>query len=187
MKKTSHKTISVNQSDIFDYIQNNQQAFIDSFIKPYLQAIMPTVELKIKDAISTYYKSYRPLLYQRQYSLNGIYKIDMVGGKVFFDSSLIGGVHRADDEYIYDVMFKKGYHGGAPHNGNYYWRFPSPQLASEIGVQPYIAWYPFGPAVQTESPFSIMSNDIYNYVNTYGVKLLASLIQKEVKNIMKGV
>lgn len=35
-KTTIHKTISVNEPNIFDYIQANQSTFIDGFIKPYL-------------------------------------------------------------------------------------------------------------------------------------------------------
>lgn len=184
MKKVSHKTISVDSQSTLDYIQNNQQAFIDGFIGQYLRIILPIVESKIKDAISQYYRSYTPLLYKRQYSLNGVYKIDSVGKKIIFDSAFLNGVHRANDEYIYQKMFKEGFHGGAPFNGGMYWRWPSKPIG---GLGRYSMWYPFGEAPQTQAPFDIIRSDIYSYVNTYGVKLLASLITKEVKKIMKGV
>ena len=56
------------------------------------------------------------------------------------------GGHRVDGEYIYNVMFKKGYHGGAPHDGGYYWRWPSPHTLQEGGIPPYSMWYLWGPA-----------------------------------------
>jgi len=84
-------------------------------------------------------------------------------------------------------MFKKGYHGGAPHNGGYYWRFPSPNTAYEMGVPPYCVWYPWGPAVQTESPWERIQEEWNEYANGEGKKVLLDAFCSEIKKVIKEV
>lgn len=188
----SHATITITA----DKSASIAQAIIDNGKKIYRNAIMSVVpkmarqaDLIVKTAIDSYYDSYEPRIYQRQESLYSVFQVELTstGFDLVFDGGNMRGSHRVDNEYIYDVMFKKGYHGGAPHNGNYYWRFPSPQFASEMGVPPYITWYPFGPAVQTESPWERIQAEWATYSNTDGKQLLLKAFQNEINKVIKEV
>lgn len=188
----SHTTITVTA----DKSASVAQALINNASKIYRNAIMSVVpkmvrqaDLIVKTAIDSYYDSYEPHIYKRKESLYSVFQVELTstGFNLVFDGSNIHGDHRVNNDYIYDVMFKKGYHGGAPHNGNYYWRFPSPQFASEMGVPPYITWYPFGPAVQTESPWERIQAEWAIYSNTEGKQLLLKAFQSEIDKVIKEV
>lgn len=142
----------------------------------------------VRTAIDSYYDSYDPKVYKRTESLYSVFhpEFTRTGFDLVFDESRFKG-HRADDEYIYNVMFKKGYHGGAPHNGGYYWRFPSPNIAYEMGVPPYCVWYPWGPAVQSESPWEAIQEEWNEYANNEGKKVFLDTFCSEVKRVIKEV
>ena len=174
------------------------QALIDNAGKIYKNAISSVkpklirqAELIVTTAIDSYYDSYSPYVYNRSESLYSVFRVEdtAFGFDLLFDEKNLDGKHRegATGKYIYDVMLKKGYHGGAPHNGNYYWRFPSPQFASDMGVPPYITWYPFGPAVQTESPWERIQAEWAIYSNTEGKQLLLKAFQSEIDKVIKEV
>lgn len=171
-----------------------QQQILQNASKIYQNAIasakpklMKDADLIVKSAIDAYYDSYAPHEYGRQESLYSVFKIEETGGNFDLVFDAPNGSHRVSNDYIYDVMFKKGYHGGAPHNGSYYWRFPSAQFANELGVPPYIAWYPFGPAVQTESPWERIQAEWTLYSNTEGKQLLLSAFRNEMGKVIKEV
>lgn len=143
----------------------------------------------VRGAVDDYYESYSPVVYQRQESLYSVMNVELTGDgfDLLFSAANLSGGHRVGNDYIYDVMFKKGYHGGAPHNGGYYWRFPSPQTASSFGIPPYITWYPFGPAPQSASPWEQIQADWYDYINTEGKRLLLNAIVSEAVKIKREV
>lgn len=167
--------ITINSTEALrDYLLEH----VNEIREKAVEEIFPTVRNKIKqinrDAVDQYYEAYTPQAYRRTESLYKAYRIRkkkagfdlLVGGEFIPDS------HRVSSEYIYDVMYKKGYHGGAPHNNSYYWRFPGPTLAKELGIPRYIAWYPFGPAPQTQSPYEVFKREWDEYRNGEGKKLL---------------
>ena len=158
-----------------------------------IQAITPKMireaDLIVKTAIDAYYDSYSPFVYNRTESLYSIFQIELTtsGFNLLFDENQLNGKHRegATGQYIYDVMFKKGYHGGAPYNGNYYWRWPSPGVTKE--TPPYIMWYPYGPAVQTESPWERIQVEWLSYCDGDGKQLLLNTLKDEIKKVIKEV
>ena len=188
----AHTTITIT----VDKNASIAQALINNASKIYRNAMMSAMpkmirqaDLIVKTAIDSYYDSYEPHIYQRQESLYSAFQVELThaGFDLVFDEGNMRGGHRISNEYIYDVMFKKGYHGGAPHNGNYYWRYPSPQFASELGIPPYITWYPFGPAIQTESPWERIQAEWETYRNTEGKQLLLKAFQNEIGKVIKEV
>lgn len=167
-----------------------------------IQAVVPKMikraDLIVKTAIDEYYDSYKPWVYDRTESLYKVMDIELTpsgfnlsfgGGNVGLASSSSHlGRHRVDEvngDYIYEVMFKKGYHGGAPYNGDYYWRWPSPGVTRE--TPPYIMWYPYGPAVQTESPWERIQFEWGEYCEGEGKKLLLKSFENEIKKAIKEV
>lgn len=159
-----------------------------------LRKVVPQMKRKadliIKTAIDAYYDSYNPLVYDRTESLYKVYKIkgnEKAGFDILFDSRFIKVEHRVNNKYIYNVMFKKGYHGGAPHNGDYYWRWPSPQVGKELGIIPYFGWYPWGPASQSESPWERIQMEWNEYSNGEGKQLLMNAFKHEISKVIKEV
>ena len=186
----------INISVTLDKGEIIKQAIIDNANKIIQNAIIKTmpklineVELIVKTAIDDYYDSYVPHIYKRTESLYSIFDIEYTknGFNIIFDEGKMNNNHRADDDYIYDVMFKKGYHGGAPYNGDYYWRYPSPQLAQELHISPFISWYPWGPAPQSESPWNRIQLEWNRYSNGDGKKLVLDAIKKEIQKVVKEV
>lgn len=160
-------------------------AHVNDIREKAVEEIFPIVRKKIgemhRDAVDQYYEAYDPWAYRRTESLYRAYRIRK--RKAGFDL-LVGGEfipdHRVSSEYIYDVMYKKGYHGGAPHNDSYYWKCPSPVFAQEHGIPKqyiYKYWYPF-PAPQSEAPYDVFKRKWDEYRNGEGKKLLT---QAEIK------
>ena len=152
--------------------------------------IISKADLIVKTAIDAYYDSYSPFVYQRTESLYSVFRIQRTknGFNLLFSEKKLGG-HRVDGKYIYDVMFKKGYHGGAPYNGDYYWRWPSPGSIHEQGYLsiPYVMWYPYGPAIQTESPWERIQSEWNEYANGEGKQLLLNAFRSEINKVIKEV
>lgn len=162
-------------------IQKNAMAQV----KP--KAIMKA-KLIVRGAVDAYYGSYGPQVYSRTESLYSVMEVQETGDgfDLMFGGEYMKGSHRVGNDYIYDVMFKKGYHGGAPHNGDYYWRWPSPQTLSESGIPPYSMWYLWGPAPQSASPWEQIYSEWMEYINGEGKQLLLNAIRSEVAKV-KGV
>lgn len=76
-----------------------------------------------------FYSSYSPKFYKRRDSLFNLLKIDY--GNDYFEGEFIPEKiisrtgYKAEDG-LYDTVFRQGWHGGAKHNGSYYWRKPDP-------------------------------------------------------------
>ena len=185
IKYSTTLTVDSGEPDVLGMFQANKDAIIASIIQQYISKTADIIEEKIKSAIKQYYGAYSPTLYGRTYSLYGVYRFDKSPSNysLILDESLLGGSHRVGDGYIYEKMFKEGFHGGAPHDGGMYWRWPSKPIGN---LGRYSMWYPWGPAPQSEPPFSIMANDINQYVNTEGAKIIYDIICKEINKLQKG-
>lgn len=180
-----------NKTALWQSIEPRITEIYSKTIQKVIPKMMKEADFIVKSAIDAYYDAYEPKVYRRNESLYSVFKIEFspaYGFELAFDPKYMKeGSHRVGNEYIYDVMFKKGYHGGAPHNGDYYWRFPSPQSAQALGVPAFITWYPFGPAAQSESPWERIQIEWGDYTNGSGKKLFLDTLCSEFKKVIKEV
>ena len=125
--------------------------------------------------IDKFYESYTPKFYKREHSLYHAYKVkinDCIIGWDFSPSYMPDGYdheHRATNEYIFQMAFVEGYHGGAntiaenkvekwgkhPHDGQYWYRTAPPIFAKD--EPPYSRWsgqskHGYGAAVRKGMP-----------------------------------
>ena len=120
-----------------------------------------------RKAVSDFYDSYGPMYYSRCYSLYNFLTIKQAGDTgiiLQMDESKMNG-HRVSPSYIYQYVFKQGYHGGAtggppdaagkPHPGRMVWRTP------HISVDQQSAYKYWGnQAVQSDSIFDMFNERI---------------------------
>ena len=81
-------------------------------IWPYQRDVMRDV---YDDAVSRFYADYTPTVYKRKYSLSdgdGLLDVDDEALTFWFESDNITPTHDGDHEFIYDIVFHQGYHGG---------------------------------------------------------------------------
>lgn len=89
----------------------------------------PEIENASRFAVEDWYMSFNPEYYERTESLLNVYDVKPLSGEinVNLSSDELGG-HRVGNNYIYEYIFKQGYHGGAidgpehPAPGTPYWR-----------------------------------------------------------------
>lgn len=116
----------------------------------------PEIESASRFAVEDWYMAFNPSSYERTESLLNVYDVQPLVGEinVHLSSDELGG-HRVGNNYIYEYMFKQGYHGGAidgpehPSPGTPYWRTgfnfsewgrPAPKTTSAyILMQKYIS------------------------------------------------
>lgn len=99
--------------------------------------------------IDKWYATYSPIYYHRRGSLYDSFQVNLQGldYSVEFDSSLISKFHNNSD-YIYELSFIEGYHGGAkngidhPHPGIPYWKTPFP-IFNQWGRPAKKSWSPY--------------------------------------------
>jgi hypothetical protein len=136
------------QSEVERYLQKNYIEKIEKKLMPiYNNAygdFLDVVESKIRKihetAIDEFYMSYRPMFYkERRGSLYDTLIFERKGNRLRggFEPSVMkyrdGSGGREND--LYDIVFRKGYHGGAkndkngghPNPGIPYWRTPYPK------------------------------------------------------------
>lgn len=131
--------------------------------------------------IDKYYSSYNQIFYTRTYALKKTYKIEKNGCIInwIVGPNLMPETHRVSNEYIYEYMFEKGYHGGAvtgkdhPSPGTPWYRTPPPFPG--ISVPPYSQWSEYM-AKKTMAPADRISMQLQGYQNNkssilgYGIK-----------------
>lgn len=150
----------------------------------YDRRIKFNLDLIAQNAIDSFYEDYYPLVYSRQEDLYKTYKIIITQDdrKIDFGPQYMNGGHRAGTEYIYNRMFVHGYHGGAPHAGGYYWRWPSPGRAYKMGMPPFYTWYPFSVeevgAVMSPSPYELAKKQTDEYLAQQVIEEQAELDKK---------
>lgn len=110
----------------------------------YAKKVGQNLDLIARSAIDAFYEGYTPLVYNRLEDLYHTYKItaEKKDWRIELGPEFMHGGHHRENDYIYWMAFVNGYHGGAPHNGDMYWRQPVPY---------YTEWYPT-PAPQSVSP-----------------------------------
>lgn len=129
--------------------------------RKYKKEVKENLEYIGRTAIDEYYESYTPNLYRRMFDLYNSYKIHVTDEvwEILYDSSYMNGGHRVDKddgEYIYNWMFKLGWHGGAVGGPNH----PSPGTPWwKLSGQ----WYK--QAVQTDSPYERIKAESEEYLD----------------------
>lgn len=114
---------------------------IDRLNKKYNKLVFNGLRKIARTAIADFYHSYSPNSYNRHGDLYNSFQIvatdtlwDIYLGSEFMKYSHGGGKDGpVPNDYIYFLTMKEGSHGGAPHNGDYYWRRPYPE---------YTHWWP---------------------------------------------
>ena len=135
----------------------------------------------LRSSIEQFYDDYTPHVYKRQEGLLTAFRIN-ADGTYDFDGNLISGYHRVGKDYLFDLAFQRGYHGGADKNkngwysyhpdpGTPYWRKPVPE---------YTEWG--DPAAKTTPILEIVNEKIsmYNFDEKYE-KILINLIINKLK------
>ena len=124
---------------------------------------------------------FKPRKYRRKKSLLKAYDIKKTKNGVVWDFGskyMQEGLHRADNEYIFQNSFVKGFHGGAdkiknvekskykqphPDNKTPYWRKPYPD-GKNI---PYQFWYDEPAPQESDPPIKKIERDIDNYLTKH--------------------
>lgn len=135
-------------------LHNNK--FKNAIINEIAITLYDDISEIIDTCIDMYYKEYSPKFYKRKKSLYKVYKLKY-DSKRFewhfgheFMPDYSNEPHRAPNEYIYEWMFEKGYHGGAhtiaqnkidkwgehPRNGTPWYRTAPPIFE----IPPYTRW-----------------------------------------------
>ena len=85
-------------------------------IWPYQMDVMRDI---YDDAVYHFYADYTPTVYERKYSLfnggadgDGLLDVDDEALTFWFESDNITPTRGGDHEFIYDIVFHQGYHGG---------------------------------------------------------------------------
>lgn len=97
--------------------------------------------LSIRDkAVKAFYASYSPRYYKRKYSLRYMAYPNVEDDEFYFELGAdvpgYSAWHRVNSDYLYDLVFKEGFHGGAtggpehPRSGVPLWRYPHPEYTS---------------------------------------------------------
>lgn len=152
--------------------------------KKYDRLIYDGLKKIADNAIDDFYNSYDdgPHVYRRRKDLYNAYKIISKNGErsIDVDSQYMKKNHRAGNSLIYDITMRVGVHGGAPHNGDYYWRWPSPRQANMLGIEAFSQWYPT-PAVRgpenTEGRILDESSDYIDLMSAEELKEFESLFK----------
>lgn len=155
---------------------------------------------KYREIIDDYYEEYDPIFYGRPSV--GLYDLLVIeGNKAGFDTDNIGyDPSRAIDieseagfkEYLYDITFRQGYHGGAD-KGEYH---PSPGTPLYRTPQPYeddkgrwhSGYYRWGAesikSNENDAPLDRMHQWAEEYRNTVVPKLAQELFRKHAGHLM---
>ena len=193
----------------------NQQAEIINKIARDVDEIAEKVNKKIvkyaydkaneicKSAVDSFYGDYTPNLYKKRIgSLYTAYDIRIINGsqlKFSLGDEFMKGKHRVSNKYIYDTMFKEGWHGGAhkgknhPNPGDHYWRTPPSarmmyveEYDEMVYVKPWTFWFPV-PAAKSASPYDEIKENWNEFVDGEGKQKLLQVLSDVLDDYFEGV
>lgn len=164
---------------LIEYL-NDEDKIVDSLVKEISNSVCDDLDEMFAKNINThFYDRYKPRRYRRKKSLFDAYKITKTKFGVKWDFSseyMQEGLHRVDNEYIFQNSFIKGFHGGAnkiknvekskykqphPDGETPYWRTPYPNFKKMNN--PYQFWYDTPAPRETISPMKGIEMDLINY------------------------
>lgn len=162
---------------------------LDAMMNNAMLLIAKDISFIFKRSVDDFYASYTPKYYKhRTGSLYKIYNIEPTDDGIFISADIdeMGETHRVDDEYIFDIVYMQGYHGGAndgddhPEPGTPYWRTPPPRK----GIKPYTKWG--RPAVQSKSIDEMVEERLEEYKTKEGNDLGLSAYST-IKRVFKSI
>lgn len=134
----------------------------------------PTIEQRgreiFKEVVDDFYGSYTPIYYNRNKSMGNILDISYNSQNIHteFDDSRFSSTNGTlNGEGLYEIVFKRGYHGGAPSGpghpspGTPYWRSPHP-----------FYWYWSQPAHKSDPPYDVFDRRYDEYLDSDEVRQL---------------
>lgn len=118
-----------------EIIELNNKAIEKTFPK-FINSVDIQIKNMYESAIDKFYGSYNPEFYNRRGSLYDLletkydkatqeYSYDFNPNKITYSHRSAGSYSRGESG-LYNTIFRGGYHGGAYHNGDIYWRTPYP-------------------------------------------------------------
>lgn len=162
MGNNSKSQLSQFEKNIEKYVKDEVIELNNKAIEKAFPKFINSVDIQIKNmyesAIDKFYSSYNPKFYNN--SRGSLYtlletKFDKANLKYSYDFNENKMVysHPSEKPYeqgvkgLYNTVFKEGYHGGAYHNGDMYWRTPYPyykywgRLAEREEISPLEDFY----------------------------------------------
>lgn len=162
--------------DKLDYIIDNYKKIKREIELDFQTRIIKDIKDICRTSIDMYYDAYTPNTYDRNESLYKAYKIKIQRDTLIirFSSDFIPKVHRVDKvdpDYIYNMMFKEGWHGGALRYdlgvSTPYWRTPAP------------GFYEWGDrAVKSKAPYDIIKERFHNYSLKFAKRIMRNSSNK---------
>lgn len=130
-------------------IKKDDEAIAEEISKMIAEQAYEDIKQAYAQIINNWYASYSPLYYSRQYSLKNAGEISLQGTsvRIHMSSDPMGG-HHLDNDGLYELTMRQGYHGGSMYRGPLYiWSHPTRK------------------AVQTFSPVEAMKSWLAGYSN----------------------
>ena len=150
--------------------------------KKYNRYVYNGLETIAQTAIEDFYNSYDdgPWMYRRTENLYNSFKITATDNdwNIDVDSKYMNDNYNVSKDYIYDLTMKKGIHGGAPHNGDYYWRTPFPE---------FFLWYPFPAERGPEDAEGRIINESNSFIDEMRKQRQADFDEFMENKIMSGL
>ena len=115
----------------------------DKINKKYCKIVYNGLETIAHTHIGDFYAGYSPHVYNRTESLMNAFKITATQDEwsIELGPQYMTAGHRQGNEFVYWLVMSVGVHGGFPHNGDYYWRYPNPGVAAKVGIPAYSFWF----------------------------------------------
>lgn len=191
------------KKQVVQYIINNADALADDINQQLFDVYEKDLHRLIKKSITDFYKSYSPRYYKRKYSLKNMYEIkrNKKSMSVNFGDSYTNKTHRVSNDYIYETVFKEGWHGGAksiaseksklwgghPDPGTPYWRKPPKPWEDEYGNEhpPYTEWGAM--ASSSLSPWERINRVFDMYISNNVPVIKQEIIKKELLKWIKSM
>lgn len=150
---TGLKKIAKSAKTVANLIKKNE----DQVMQQALAHVYKDINEIFETGINEFYEEYTPRYYHRKYALYDTYRITQTKNSLIIQADggfMPSGIHRAPNDYIFDLVFVQGYHGGAfsDETGGEepFWRVPPLTSSLPRGIKPYTDWG--SAATQTESP-----------------------------------
>ena len=197
---------------ILDKAINDIDDTVDKIHKELDREYQKDIKALMDQAVQEFYDDYTDLhAYKRKYDLFNAYKISVHNLEVTIKTGaeFMEKRHRADNEYIYNMAFVSGWHGGAPYVNDIddsVWGVPHPKPAKYYGdIDPdkpiqggdlywrtpmkpkeikYSNWYYHRAAKASISPLARIRELLADYEKAGHIKTKQKAIQKGLKKLL---